>query len=60
LVVELDDLAAYGETLVLGRFAVFVVKDRPGRHALTLAATLRSLRDDSRLARRQCTERFPF
>jgi hypothetical protein len=37
-----DDLAVYGEALVLGRFAVFVVKDRPGRHALTVAATLRS------------------
>src|SRR4051812_22398582 len=60
LVVELDDLAAYGEALVLGRFAVFVVKDRPGRHALTLAATLRSPRDDLRVARRQCTEWFPF
>jgi hypothetical protein len=60
LVVELDDLAAYGEALVLGRFAVFVVKDRPRRRALTLAATSRSLRDDLRVAPRQCTQRFPF
>src|ERR687887_383329 len=59
LLVELDDLAAYGEALILGRFAVFVVKNRPGRHALTLAATLRSLRDALRIARRQHTERFP-
>src|ERR687887_1235236 len=41
--VELDDSAAYGEALILGRFAVFVVKNRSGRHALTLAATLSSL-----------------
>jgi hypothetical protein len=28
-VVDLDDFAASGEPLVTGRFAVFVVKDRP-------------------------------
>ena len=60
MVVDPDDLAAYGEALVLRRFAVFVVEVRPGRHALTLAATLGSLRDDLRVALRQCTEWFPF
>src|SRR3982751_6733569 len=59
LVVEVDDLAAYGEALVLGRLAVFVIEDRRDRHAVTLAATVRSSRDALRVARRQCTERFP-